>query len=526
MPSTSTLPKNLYDLISERAKSRKVIHFVGLPNPAGVRVHPDPISLAGGEPNVGNFPLKRVALQYSKEPFDETNEETLIIEQFESGLEDPSASISLQRGLQYAATQGFPQLLDFARELIKRVNLPAYSDWDVCLSAGSGDSLHKVANLLINPGDTVLVEEYTFIPVLALIRNYGGTPVPIKLNLEPTAIKGEKRKAGCIDVDALDDLLSNWDNGEYAHLMKPKYLYTIPTGQNPTGLSQSLSDRSKILNLAKEHNFIVLEDDPYGNIAYPSYQFDKNYYENPETFTIENYVNDMLMKSYMTLDTEGRVIRLETFSKLFAPGMRVGFIVAHSTLIKEIIKHSATSTRTPSGASQSILINMLYAKKWQGIDDGSKGSQLSASGAVDNWLTWGMKISRAYTRKRNAMLDTFYSSAAFTEKNWAKVLEPEFGMFIIVRLNMSLLTSDANYHASLLQKLKIKTVEKGVNVVFGNNMAFREETALSEKTCFVRLTNASAGTIEIMKEGCDRFTKALEEFFEENLNDGIAQPLG
>ncbi|SCW03425.1 LAFE_0G10132g1_1 [Lachancea fermentati] len=519
MPVSTASTTPLGELLSERAKSRVNIHFTGLAC-EGVVPHPEPVSLAGGMPNVGLFPIKQIKLVYSETPFDIENSDEIVIERYEADIEgDQDRLLSLERGLQYAKEIGHTPLLEFSRELIEEVNPPKYDNWDVIISCGSGDSLHKVCNLLINPGDTVLVEEYTFVPVVALIRNYGGYAVPVKLNLDPQREKGEKRPSGCIDVPELANLLDSWETGPYKGLRKPKFLYTIPTGQNPTGLVQSMSDRKKILEIAKTHNFVILEDDPYGNIAYPDYSTNKDFYEKEENRNAAKYMEEMLYKSYLTLDTEGRVIRLETFSKLFAPGLRLGFIVANNLFISQIAKHTNASTRAASGVSQTVLASMLYSKRWQGIEDSSASEKaLSVKGAVNNWLTWGMKISRAYTEKRNLMLDMLYSHEIFTKKGYATVLEPQFGMFMVIRLNLSKITNDSTRYRDLMHIFNIKTLEKGVHVVLGLNMAFDPKIAESERSCFLRLTNASAADTKLLRVGIERVISCITELFEENLN--------
>jgi aromatic amino acid aminotransferase II len=501
-------------LITARARDRKIESFYSFDTPSDVVQHPNPIPLAGGTPNEGFFPVESIHLNLIDEPFQHLSYEskTQHLHRFDINTKEQvhqlneehtnhsyryatnPDEIAIARGFQYGETEGFPQLKKFTKELVARTNKPAFEDWDVILTNGSGDSLHKVSDLLVENGGTILVEEFTFTPFNSTAINYGGTVVPVKIN-----VKKEEGEPG-IDPDYLDDLLTNWDsNPKYKDLPKPKSLYTIPTGQNPTGLSQSVALRKKILALAEKHDFIIIEDDPYGYIVLPEYGKESPYED--ENFTVDEYLK-ILKPSYLTLDTSCRVLRLETFSKLFSPGLRLGFIVGNKYLIKKINEHAAVSTRSPSGVSQLIFNNIVVG--W---------------GGVEGWLKWALKIAKHYTRRRDILLRSLYDTASY-KKGEFELIEPDAGMFVILYINLEKKFPDPNDWEKVLLQLRFKSITNGVEIVFGNRMAsdlsFIHSTP---KSNFIRLTFAAAPNDELLAEGGQRLGATISEFFEE-LNAG------
>lgn len=477
MTIDSMTDSSLLSHISNRAKERVLVSFGGAPIPETVSKHPSPISLAGGRPHAEFFPIHKLQLEIIDEPFSNKLKHNV-----NEVVKFNDQTLDLSTGLQYGPTEGHEQVLSFAKELINKTNKPGYDDWDLIFTNGTGDSLHKVFNLLINPGDVVLVESYTYVPVVANIVNYGGIVVSAKLDFN---------KKG-IDVEWLSDLLDNWGTSKYSHLSKPKALYTIPTGQNPTGLSIKNEDRLKIYKLAQKHDFIIIEDDPYGYIQLGKYtDGETNQFENTDEYSLEKYVEDDLPNSFIQYDTEGRVLRLESFSKVFAPGTRLGFIVGLKNFIKHISRHTLVSTRASSGVSQ-ILLN----------------SVLEHVGGVEGWLKWNIKISKEYTKRKNLLLKTLFDSDAFA-KGQFEVIEPEAGMFIIINVNFPE-NEDGDYREPL-EQLRYKTLENGVLVVLGKNMAFEEE--YSKQAKFLRLTIATQDSDGEIIEGANRLTKAISEYF-------------
>lgn len=110
-------------------------------------------------------------------------------------------------------------------------------------------------------------------------------------------------------------------------------------------MTQTLEFRKEIYALAEKYDFAIIEDDPYGYLSLPAYRPPQGIFQLKEFLTVDEYIADHLVPSYLTIDTTGRVIRIETFSKLFAPGLRLGFMVAHKDFINAISNYQHVVTR-------------------------------------------------------------------------------------------------------------------------------------------------------------------------------------
>lgn len=500
-------------LLSDRSRKRFFKSFYDFNAKPDPLAHSNPIALDGGTPNEGFFPVESIHLNLIDEPFQHldyevkgpgTNSFDKNTESQEHKINDKGTTVHTYRyplsdgqiginsGFQYSQSDGFAKLKKFSRDLVTSVHKPAYDEYLTILSNGSGDSLFKIADLLCQEGGSILVEEFTFTPFNVSAENHDTKVVPVKLNIRDGAEPG-------IDPEYLDDLLTNWATGPYKDRKKPTALYTIPTGQNPTGLTQSLSLRKQIYALAEKHDFIIIEDDPYGYLVYPKYGA-PNTYDQPN-FSVAEY-KKILTPSYLTIDTSGRVIRLDTYSKLFAPGLRLGFITANPYFFNRIFVHTLLSTRHPSGVSQLLLNNII--DKW---------------GGVDGWLTWSAKVAKHYTYRRDVFLKEIYASHSQKSK-YITVVEPDAGMFIIVYINIEDKVPDPKDYEAVLLKLKEKYIRKGAGVVFGNRMVADPELPSTLKNGnFVRLTVAAVPNHEQLIEGLKRFDAATVQFFEE-LNNG------
>lgn len=111
--------------------------------------------------------------------------------------------------------------------------------------------------------------------------------------------------------------------------------------------------------MASVHDFIIIEDDPYGYLSLPPFSEPNIFDIQKETISVDEYLRHHLIPSYLSFDIEGRVIRIETFSKVFSPGLRLGYLVGHENIIKVIRKNTAIGSRSPSGPSQLILLNII-----------------------------------------------------------------------------------------------------------------------------------------------------------------------
>ncbi|KAF3993506.1 hypothetical protein FT663_01841 [Candidozyma haemuli var. vulneris] len=509
-------------LLSNRASSRQRLHF-SLFNadnaPEGFEPHPDPLWLDAGMPNAGFFPIDSLQVNVVDYPFQKSlslplgNISLENLNSRDAGVDDSlkrltttgetknhvvipkkghdSKTIDLSRGLQYSEVEGLPQLLDFTRKLVKRTHAPKYDEWTTILSNGAGDGLNKAADAFLDPGDIVLVEEFTFTPFLLNVQNAGAIPVPVKLDLDSTP-----GKSNGINIEYLEDLLENWEKLQPEHKSKkPKALYTIASGQNPTGFTQSVEFRQRVYNLAEKYDFAIIEDDPYGYLTLPPFSHPDGLQKISDFLSIEDYLEHHLVPSYLTFDTSGRVLRIETFSKLFAPGLRLGFIVGHKDVIRAISNYANVVTRSSSGTSQLLVNNVIE----------------QSFGGVDGWLNWVLKIRLAYINRRNVLLGGLYDSEAF-KKGYFEVIDPRAGMFASVIINFP----EGTNVPEKMNLLQFKFRAIGVKVVTGLNMAIDKKFS-EPRGNFFRLTYAVAGSDQELREGAQRFSQAVYEFFQKGL---------
>lgn len=235
-------------------------------------VDPEVISFAAGNPAPEAFPTERIA---------EISAELL--------RDDPILA------LQYSITEGYGPLREFLKSWMTEKGC-FHSEFDDLIVTSGGQQANELScKVLLNEGDTLLCESPSFIGSLNAFRSYN-------VNL-----KGIDMEDDGINLEKLEETLRNNKN--------VKVLYLIPNFQNPTGRTMSLAKRKAVYELACRYDFIILEDDPYGELR----------------FAGEN------IPTIKSLDTEGRVIYSSTFSKLISPGFRTGFVSAPAPIIQKII---------------------------------------------------------------------------------------------------------------------------------------------------------------------------------------------
>lgn len=206
-----------------------------------------------------------------------------------------------QQALQYGAAKGVTEL----RELIlKRVKEKENVDTkleNVMVTTGSEQAIDLVGKAFVNPGDTVLVEEPTYLCALDVFRSYGANFVSVPMDED-----GMK-------MDALEEALK-------AH-PETALVYTVPNFQNPTGRTMPAERRKKFAELAAKYDVPVLEDNPYGDIRFAGEH----------------------VPSVKSFDHAGKVFYMSTFSKILAPGFRLGWLVADPKVIEKltVLKQSA-----------------------------------------------------------------------------------------------------------------------------------------------------------------------------------------
>lgn len=389
------LSKNLTHLLSDEAKRRR-------PSPLKQAFKwfgaPGVTSLGGGLPHSDMFPFDNLQVDTPAPPFangtvflpQDNSDDKKVHVQVAKSKAAASQDIALSESLQYGNTQGPPAFLKWIKEHNEMIHDVAYQDWDVAMTIGNTQALDASLRTFCNTGDSILAEEFTFTTAEETANGLGLKVVPVKVDLDG------------IIPEALEKQLDNWQGP------KPKLMYTIPTGQNPCGSTLSNERRQAIYKLAQKHDFIILEDEPYYFLQMPRYTTDLGQRQKDlELPSHEDFLKG-LVKSYLNFDTDGRVVRMDSFSKILSPGCRVGWVVGQERLIERYVRLHEVSMQLPSGFALSAVFGTL--QRW-----GHSG-----------YLDWLIQMRRSYTEKRNvcgdAMIKYFPQSAV-------EFIIPQAGMF-------------------------------------------------------------------------------------------------
>jgi 2-aminoadipate transaminase len=268
--------------------------------------------------------------------------------------------------LQYGPVAGYGPLLENISAWLQKSKKITAAPAEVLITSGSQQALDLIGKLCLEEGDLVAVEEPTYLTALQTFNSY-------RVRFLPIPCDGEG-----MQVDVLEKSLA---------ACRPKFVYTVATFQNPTGVSLGVDRRERLLRLAEEHGFHLIEDNAYGDLCYEG--------EEPPA-----------LKS---LDRKGRVVYLGSFSKIISPGLRVGYMVAdRETRAKAAVVKQVLDVHT-SNLSQRIVCEFL------------------SRGCLEPHLE---NIRAGYLRKRDAMLEALKRHLP-RQAEWTR---PRGGFFIWVRL--------------------------------------------------------------------------------------------
>lgn len=279
--------------------------------------------------------------------------------------------------------------------MLKLVHSPPYQDFKCILSGGNTYALDLAFRTFTERGSYVLVDEYTYPTAFESATPLGIRLVGIRIDDE-----------GPIPED-MDEILTQWDQ-ESRQGKKPHLLYTVPTGQNPTGATQSLQRRQNIYRVAQKHDLYILEDDPYYFIQMQSASTMTEAY-GEGGYSQEAFIAS-LVPSFLRLDTDGRVFRMDSFSKIIAPGSRVGWVTASAQIIDCLVRAHETSLQNPSGFSQIMLFKLLH-EGW-----GHAG--------LFRWLSY---LQSEYTKRRNNLMN---ACSKYLPSNIVSWTPPRAGFFV------------------------------------------------------------------------------------------------
>ncbi|OJJ95432.1 hypothetical protein ASPACDRAFT_1876164 [Aspergillus aculeatus ATCC 16872] len=395
-------------------------------------IRPNVDNMAGGLPNASYFPYETLeATVAHPQRFAVTtttgNGDARATDRMVVPKETPQANtlhkIDVATALQYGTAEGLPALATFVREFAREhlhPNVPYAGGPATLLTTGATDGLSKAVEAFttawdprrdwINQREGVLCEEFVFMNAIQTFQPRGVNVATVAIDAEGMLAHG---KGGLADV------LENWDfkKGRRPHLM-----YTITIGQNPTGGTLSVARRKEIYALCQRYDILIIEDDPYWNLQYPSAAATEAQYRGSPAAvhpTPPNYnahgrssgyaFLDSLVPSYLSVDTDGRVVRLDTFSKTIAPGCRLGWITAQPAFIERLTRITETSTQQPSGFVQAMVAELILGQqvntdgKGDSSNRKSKGRGEPRAWQMDGWVRWLEGLRASYEQRMRDM---------------------------------------------------------------------------------------------------------------------------
>ncbi len=360
--------------------------------------NPGLISLGGGLPCPEYFPIEELSIKVPTPPHfseSEARETGTILTAGKYDASEGRSAYDLSIALNYGLGTGSAQMIRFVTEHTEIVCNPPYADWQCALSVGSTSALDQTYRMFCERGDYVLSEEYTFASAVETAMPLGVKFLGVKMDDE-----------GLIP-DSMDELLSNWDS-KARGARKPFLLYTVPSGQNPTGATQSTERRRAIYKVAQKHDVYIIEDEPYYFLQMQPYT-GTDAPDVPPPANNEEFLK-ALISTYLSMDTDGRVMRMDSFSKVIAPGTRVGWITASEQIVERFVRNNECSNQNPSGISQIVLYKLLD-ESW-----GHSG-----------YLQWLINLRLEYTRRRDVILA---ACEKYLPKDLVSWNPPAAGMFV------------------------------------------------------------------------------------------------
>ncbi|MFP5334536.1 MAG: PLP-dependent aminotransferase family protein [Actinomycetes bacterium] len=268
-----------------------------------VASRPEVVSLAGGMPNLSALPMDAVSEVMSQ----------LVTDT------GPTA-------LQYGSGQGDPVLRELITEVMALEGIRASAE-DVVVTTGSQQALDLVTRIFVDPGDVVVAEAPSYVGALGVFRAYQADVVHVPMD------------AAGLQPDLLEETL----RALAAAGRRVKLLYTVPNHHNPGGVTLSAERRPAVLEVARRHGVLVLEDNPYGLLGFSG---------DP-------------LPALRSADADG-VVYLGSFSKTFAPGLRVGWALAPPAVRDKLVLASEASILCPSAFAQSAVAGYLQRCDWRG----------------------------------------------------------------------------------------------------------------------------------------------------------------
>ncbi len=320
-----------------------------------ITARPEVISLAGGLPDTSTFPPRSFAAQMTR-----------------------IAQHSAAEALQYGPTEGFEETKDCILQVMGAEGMAPEAE-DVIVTTGGQQAIDLVCKTLLDPGDVVICEAPT----------YPGA-VPVFCSYQADVVQIECDRDG-MRVGELESLLEQLRGAG----RRPKFVYTVPTFQNPAGVTLSLERRRRLVDLARAHELLVVEDNPYGLLRFGG---------------------EPLPPLYQ-LDGGDFVIYVGTFSKILSPGIRLGWAVAPPPVMEKIVLGKQAADLCTSTLTQYFVREYFAEGRWQAYID---------------------ELVELYRGRRDTMLAALAEHFP-AEASWT---EPEGGLFIWATLPSYIDTGD------------------------------------------------------------------------------------
>ena len=320
-----------------------------------VTAQPDIISLAGGLPDTSTFPAEDLAALMAHVAFD-----------------------SAAQALQYGPTEGLDELKGCIVEVMEAEGMAVERD-DILVTTGGQQVIDLVCKTLLDPGDVVIAEAPTYPGAVPVFSSYQADVVQIEMDDDG------------MRVDLMEQALDRLE----AEGRVPKFIYTVPSFQNPAGVTLSLERRRRLVDVAKQRELLVLEDNPYGLLRYEG---------DPQP-------------TLFALDGGEYVIYLGTFSKILSPGLRLGWTVAPRPVLDKMNLGKQGADLCSSSLTQ-YFVSAYFAER--------------------DWRRYLGDLVEIYRRRRDAMLDALAEHLP-AEATWTR---PQGGLFIWATLPDYIDTTD------------------------------------------------------------------------------------
>ena len=343
--------KNRFSISAKRMSRSIIRELLKLAN------KPEIISFAGGLPSPSTFP----------------SEDLLEITQ---DIMKNSAQVALQ----YGSTEGLVPLRELLISFLGKYGFDIKIE-ELIITTASQQSLDLVGKIFIDRSDPIIVENPSYLGALSAFKTYGCRFLTIDMD-EHGMITSKLRQQ-------LAEMKRTAGEGNQYYQNMPKFIYTIPDFQNPTGITMSLARRKELLEIASEYDMIIVEDVPYRWLRYSG--------EEPPMIG--------------AMDTEGRVVNLFTFSKILSPGMRLGWVRAHPDIIDKIVQAKQGADLCTSPLTQKLAEEFIRRD------------------LLEKRIAGNIEV---YRRKQQIMLEALekYMPKA-PGLSWVK---PEGGMFLWINL--------------------------------------------------------------------------------------------